>query len=117
MSENVECAQKRVQQKRTACKRCDATIIWCRTQRGRFIPLNPLPTDCVGQYLVDGESAYWLSGELTEHLREHGVELFQDHGETCPKGWRISNREAEEQLTDLQNRRKLWKHPRKRAKN
>lgn len=115
MTKNAKCAQIHVQTKRTACKRCDATIIWCRTQHGRFIPLNPLPSDSVGQYLVDGESAYWLSDDLTAYLRDRGVELFQDHGETCPKGWRMSSREADEQLADLQARRKLWKHPRGRA--
>lgn len=78
----------------SACRSCDARIIWAKTEAGRPMPLDhtPSPTGTVILLPVGGgrRVARVLAGEELEEYRTANKTLFVTHWATCPdaKEWK-----------------------------
>lgn len=69
------------------CRSCGARILWARTEKGKFIPLNEDPSDAGTLVLV-------FEGDQTPTAMHHGSlgraaddvrwERFVPHWSTCP---------------------------------
>ena len=66
------------------CRSCDASIIWCRTTRGRSMPVDA-EASADGNVLVDADGvAHVLSPIEVYGARARGEKLRLSHFVRCP---------------------------------
>ena len=64
----------------SACKSCGAPIRWCKTERGKNIPVDDAPSPA-GNLDIGRDG---IARVVTESLR-YGQKLYQSHFVTCPE--------------------------------
>ena len=66
----------------TKCSSCGASIIWCKTESGKAMPLDaePVPDGNI-QLDSQGQATYMKKGD---DERWHNVVRFKSHFATCP---------------------------------
>lgn len=67
------------------CGSCGAAILWCRTAKGKRIPLDAVPRDDGNLVIVDGKAV-----TLTLVNEQQGHQRYRSHFVSCPhhQNWR-----------------------------
>lgn len=66
------------------CKRCSAEMIWCRTGRGKKMPVDAEPT-AAGLFVLEGDEQDPLAHRLAnDAAATYTGEKYTSHFATCP---------------------------------
>ncbi len=74
------------------CRRCHAEIIWCRTGRGKKMPVDAEPT-ADGQFVIEGDDHDPLVRRLpNDAAATYTGEKHTSHFATCPNADEFRNK-------------------------